>query len=102
MHTTMAELPPEKIHALREAIARLRCAAHDLDTLLADAEPASTTTAVISRELTDFMDKNLPEDEKQRLTEILPQLADGSDSNGTARAHKPRQRTNSRPKVRQS
>jgi hypothetical protein len=97
----MAELPVEKIHALREAIARLRCAAHELDALLADVEPTSTTTAVINQELTDFMDKVLPEDEKQRLTEILPQLAD-SDSNGTARAHKPRPRTMRRPKTRQS
>ena len=98
----MAELPVEKIHALREAIARLRCAAHDVDTLLAEVEPASTTTAVINRDLTDFMDKVLPEDEKQRLTKILPQLADGSDPGGSARAHNPRQRNGRRPKVRQS
>jgi hypothetical protein len=98
----MAELPAEKIHALREAIARLRCAAHDLDSMLAEFEPSASTTAVIDPAVTDFMEKVLPEDERQRLTEFLPQLVDGSDGNGAARAHKPRQRNARRPKVRQS
>jgi hypothetical protein len=86
----MAELTAEKIHAMREAIARLRCAAHELDVMLADLEPTSTTTAVIDRNLTDFMQKVLPDDEKQRLTEILPQLAEGSDAAGGARKRAPR------------
>jgi hypothetical protein len=36
------------------------------------------------------MQKVLPDDEKQRLTEILPQLAEGSDAAGGARKRAPR------------
>ncbi|HET8548562.1 MAG TPA: hypothetical protein VFL57_11180 [Bryobacteraceae bacterium] len=98
----MAELPGEKIHALREAIARLRCAAHDVETLLAEIDPSANTTAVIDPSVTNFMQKVLPEDEKQRLTKILPQLAERYDSSGAARARKPPRRRTSRPKVLQS
>jgi hypothetical protein len=98
---TMPELPTEKVHAIRQSIARLRCAAHELDVLLAEMEPTSTTTALIDPQLSDFMQRVLPEDEKQRLTEILPQLADGSsDPNGAARAH--RRRGPRRPRAPQS
>jgi hypothetical protein len=92
----MAELQAEKIQEIRQAIARLRGAAHELDALLAEVEPmtATTTTAMIDPALNDFMQKVLPEDEKQRLTEILPQLADGS---GRARSGKPRKAKPRRP-----
>jgi hypothetical protein len=101
----MPELPAEKIHEIRQAVARLRCAAHELDVLLADLEPTSTTTALIDPRLTDFIDKVLPADEKQRLTEILPQLADGAQESDDAtrkRATVRELRRPRRPRVRQS
>lgn len=98
----MAELPVEKIHAVRAAIARLRCAAHELDALLADFEPSVTTTAMIDPQLTDFMQKMLPDDEKQRLTEILPQLGDGAEARRSVRPKKPQRRNPRGPQQRQS
>ena len=70
----MALIPAEKIRAVQAALAQLRSAADDLERALDGLVPPAAEA--IAPEITEFIEQVLPEDEKQRLTEILPKLGE--------------------------
>lgn len=69
----------DKIRNVRAAIGRAQSALKELDEALAAMEPPAADPAVAS-ELTEFLEK-VPDDERQRITSILPQLVDSDSTN---------------------
>jgi hypothetical protein len=69
----MSALTPAQLAILRQKIATLRAALSDFERALGDLPPPDTA---IAAELEEFIEKNVPQAEVDRLSELVPKLSE--------------------------